>query len=51
MPLGEELEVNHEKDVKGDMKKYQVKEDMGRDSNYLMTKIVAGLAQGNAQQR
>ena len=37
--------------VKGDMKKYQLTEDMAQDRKYWMTKILAGPAQGDGQER
>ena len=37
--------------VKGDMKKYQLTGDMAQDRKYWMTKILAGPAQGDGQER
>ena len=37
--------------IKGDMKKYQLTEDMAQDRKYWMTKILAGPAQGDGQER
>ena len=37
--------------VKGDMKKYQLTEDMAQDRKYWMTKILAGPAQRDGQER
>ena len=37
--------------VKEDMKKYQLTEDMAQDRKYWMTKILAGPAQGDGQER
>ena len=37
--------------VKGDMKKYQLTEDMAQYRKYWMTKILAGPAQGDGQER
>ena len=37
--------------IKGDMKKYQLTEDMAQDRKYLMTQILAGPAQGDGQER
>ena len=36
--------------IKEDMKKYQLTEDMAQDRKYWMTKIMAGPAQGNDQE-
>ena len=36
---------------KEDMKKYQLTEDMAQDQKYWMTKIMAGPAQGDGQER
>ena len=37
--------------VKGDMNKYQLTEDMAHDRKYWMTKILAGPEQGDGQER
>ena len=37
--------------VNGDMKKYQLTKDMAKDRKYWMTKILAGPAQGDGQER
>ncbi len=37
--------------IQGDMKKYQLTEDMAQDRKYWMTKIVAGPTQGDGQER
>ena len=37
--------------IQGDMKKYQLTEDMEQDRKYWMTKILAGPAQGDGQKR
>ena len=37
--------------VQGDIKKYQLTEDMAQDRKYWMTIILAGLAQGDSQER
>ena len=37
--------------IKGDMKKYRLTEDMAQDRKYWMTKIMAGRAQGDGQER
>ena len=37
--------------VKEDMKKYRLTEDMAHDRKYWMTKIMAGSAQGDGQQK
>ena len=37
--------------IQGDMKKYQLTENMVQDRNYLMTKILAGPVQGDGQER
>ena len=37
--------------LQGDMKKYQLTEDMAQDRKYWMTKILAGPAQGDGQER
>ena len=37
--------------VKGDTKKYRLTEGIAQDRNYWMTKILAGPAQGNSQER
>ena len=37
--------------IKGDMKKYQLTEDMAQYRKYWMTKILAGPAQGDGQER
>ena len=37
--------------IQGDMKKYQLTEDMAQDRIYCMTKILAGPAQGDGQER
>ena len=37
--------------IKRDMKKYQLTEDMAQDRKYWMTKILAGTAQGDGQER
>ena len=36
--------------IQGDMKKYQLKEDMAQDQKYWMTKILAGPVQGDGQE-
>ena len=37
--------------IQGDMKTYQLTEDMSQDRKYWMTKILAGPAQGDGQER
>ena len=37
--------------IKGDMKKYQLTEDMAQDRKYWMMQIMAGPAQGDGQER
>ena len=37
--------------IQGDMKKYQLTEDMAQDRKYWITKILAGPAQGDGQER
>ena len=37
--------------IQGDMKKYQLTEDRAQDRTYWMTKILAGPAQGDGQER
>ena len=37
--------------IQGDKKKYQLTEDMAQDRKYWMTKILAGPAQGEGQER
>ena len=37
--------------VKGDMKEYQLTEDMAQDRKYWMTKILAGPGQGDGKER
>ena len=37
--------------IQGDMKKYQLTEDMAQDRKYWMTKILAGPVQGDGQER
>ena len=37
--------------IRGAMKKYQLTEDMAQDRKYRMTKILAGSAQGDGQER
>ena len=43
-PTEQEMEGQH-------MKKYQLTEDMAQDRKYWMTKILAGPAQGDGQER
>ena len=37
--------------IQGDMKKYQLTEDMAQDRTYWMTEILAGPAQGDGQEK
>ena len=44
-------EKEREGNMQGDMKKYQLTEDMAQHRKYWMTKILAGPLQGDGQQR
>ena len=37
--------------IKGDMTKYQLTEDMAQDRKYWMAQILAGYVQGDGQER